>query len=160
LPRAIEGLAPLVTVPESAGNVAAAASAADAPSSGLDSSTATGQRAATQHAQARRTSARAAASSTQDPFAEELALLERAERAIRSDQAALALSFLDELDQRFPKSSLLEERTAARVLADCALGEPLARARAERYLRDRQASVYADRVRRLCKLDPLPPTLP
>jgi len=170
LPPAIQHTAPSEMAPESPANAAVTAAAgttpaatatASAPRPGLDSPTPGGQRAAHSHTQPRRAaSGRAIPTSTPDPFAEELALLERAERAIRSDQAALALSFLEELDQRFPKSSLLEERTAARVLAGCALGEPLARTRAELFLRDRQASVYTDRVRRLCKLDVSTPTLP
>ena len=162
LSGASAGVAPPGLVPESAPTAAApAAPAPRTPSVGLDSPTPLGPRTASARAPARHTpSARSGTTPAHDPFADELALLERAERAIRSDQAALALSFLDDLDQRFPKSSLLEERTAARVLADCALGEPPARARAELFLRDRQASVYTDRVRRLCRLDALPPTLP
>jgi hypothetical protein len=90
---------------------------------------------------------------TPDPFADELSLLQRAERAIRSGEAPLAMSFLDELDRRFPQSTLSEERSAARVLAECALSAPDARRRAELFLRDREASVYSDRVRRLCELE-------
>lgn len=88
-----------------------------------------------------------------DPFGDEVSLLQRAERAIRLGEAPLALSFLDELDRRFPQSTLSEERSAARVLAECALAAPDARRRAELFLRDREASVYSDRVRRLCGLE-------
>jgi hypothetical protein len=88
-----------------------------------------------------------------DPASEELMLLSRAERAIRATQPLLALSFLDELDARFPSSTLLEERAAARLLAECALGNPGSRRRAELFLRDRAASVYTDRVRRSCALE-------
>jgi hypothetical protein len=91
--------------------------------------------------------------SNPDPFADELALLQRAERAIRSGEAPLAVSFLDELDRRFPHTTLSEERSAARVLAECALSSPDARPRAELFLRDRETSVYSDRVRRLCGLE-------
>jgi len=96
--------------------------------------------------------ARAPAASA-DPIAEELALLSRAERAIRASEPALALSFLAELEARFPISTLLEERAAARLLAECALSNPGARRRAELFLNDRAASVYTDRVRRSCALE-------
>lgn len=88
---------------------------------------------------------------------DELALLQRVERALRAKQAALALALLDELDRRHPRSTLLEERTAARVVAGCLL--PMASARrpgertaADRFLSEQHASVYADRVRRACGL--------
>ena len=88
---------------------------------------------------------------------DELALLQRVERALRAKEAALALALLDELDRRHPRSTLLEERTAARVVAGCLL--PMASARrhgertaADRFLSEQHASVYADRVRRACGL--------
>jgi len=95
-----------------------------------------------------------------DPFADELALLQRAERAIRADQADLALTFLDDLDRRYPASTLAEERSAARLLARCALHEPQARTRAELFLRDRPTSVYSDRLRRLCEIEVAPEPAP
>jgi hypothetical protein len=89
----------------------------------------------------------------------EVALLERAERAIRAGEGALALSFVDELDHKFPSSPLREERAAARILAQCVNARSsatpardAARAAAERFLA-RSSSVYADRVRRLCVSD-------
>jgi hypothetical protein len=90
--------------------------------------------------------ARAATHSAHD----ELTLLSRAEHALRAGEAALALTFLDELERLHPRSTLLEERMAARLLADCLLDEPGARARAEGFLRERQGSVYADRLQSTC----------
>jgi hypothetical protein len=124
---------------------AAVASNRDAPAA-----RATAPRRATSGARARLARAPAAPS---DPAAEELALLARAERAIRTGQPALALSFLDELDARFPGSTMLEERGAARLLADCALSAPGSRRRAELFLSDRAASVYTDRLRRSCGVE-------
>jgi hypothetical protein len=115
---------------------------------------------AAQAAPPRRASTRAVAAASADPQLEELALLQRAERAIRADRPQLALSFLDELEKRYPKSALIEERTAARVLADCASSEPAARQRAESFLSARQASVYSDRVRRWCGLGAAPVSPP
>jgi len=80
----------------------------------------------------------------------ELALLQRAERALRAGEAELALSFVSELEQRFPDSPFREERGAARIMAECALGRPGAPERAAAFLRERPASVYSDRVRQKC----------
>jgi hypothetical protein len=82
---------------------------------------------------------------------DELALLKRAERAIRAKEAALALSFLDELDRRHPRSALREERTAARIIAECMLSLPAAGSRAAHFLEAHRDSVYVDRVRRACE---------
>jgi hypothetical protein len=83
---------------------------------------------------------------------EELALLQRAEHAIRAGEPDLAMSFLDDLDQRHPRTRLGEERTAARLMARCARGDAGATKEAERFVRERRASVYSDRVRALCLL--------
>jgi hypothetical protein len=79
--------------------------------------------------------------------------LQRAERALRAGTPELALSFLDELDRRYPRTRFIEERSAARLMARCALAEPDARANAELFLHDRRSSVYSDRVRELCGLE-------
>jgi hypothetical protein len=108
--------------------------------------------------------ARRAGLDAADSFGAELALLGRAERAIRAGEGALARSFLDELEQKFPASSLREERAAARVLADCAearsgtaAARQAAQAAATRFVA-RSSSMYADRVRQLCELGPQPST--
>ena len=80
----------------------------------------------------------------------ELALLQRTERALRAGEAELALSFVSELEQRYPESPFREERGAARIMAECALGRPGATERAASFLRERSASVYSDRVRQKC----------
>jgi hypothetical protein len=93
-----------------------------------------------------------------DPIAEELALLRRAERAIRSKNALLAHGLLRELEQRFPKGKLIEERTAARVMANCQQLEPEAARRAgEAYLKQANSGVYRERVRQLCGLTEVAP---
>jgi hypothetical protein len=81
---------------------------------------------------------------------DELALLRRVERALRADHPALALALIGELEQRFPNSKLSEERLAAKVMANCGLGEASAALHAQRFLRDRDGSVYAERVRAAC----------
>ncbi|HVZ33809.1 MAG TPA: hypothetical protein VG963_15360, partial [Polyangiaceae bacterium] len=86
----------------------------------------------------------------------ELVLLQRAERAIRSGEPDLALSFLDDLDRRHPDTRLVEERTAARLMARCARHEPGAAEQAELFLRDRHKSVYSDRLSALCQIEPSP----
>jgi len=84
---------------------------------------------------------------------DELALLQRAERAIRSGQPELALSFLDDLERRHPETQLGEERAAARLMARCARAEPGAMPEARAFLQARRASVYSDRLRALCGLE-------
>jgi hypothetical protein len=81
---------------------------------------------------------------------DELALLRRVERALRAHNPALALALLAELQQRFPDTRLAEEREAAHVIAACGTEEGGARLRAERFLRERGGSVYAERVREAC----------
>jgi len=58
------------------------------------------------------------------------------------------------LDERFAATALGEERQAARVMAHCGLSDPGARLRAERFLRDQADSVYTERVRSACALEP------
>jgi hypothetical protein len=86
-------------------------------------------------------------------FGEELALLQRAERAIRSGEPELALSFLDDIERRYPQTRFVEERAAARLMARCARREVGSRAEAEKFLSERRTSVYSDRVRALCDLE-------
>jgi hypothetical protein len=95
-----------------------------------------------------------------DPPLDELTLLSRAERALRAGEAALALTFLDELDRRLPRSTLLEERRAARLLADCLLAVPGAPARAQQFLHQHRGSVYSDRLQSTCALAVSDPAQP
>ena len=76
------------------------------------------------------------------------------ERALRGREPALALALLTELDERFPKSALGEERLASSVMAHCQLSDPGAAERAALFLRDHDSSVYADHVRSSCGLAP------
>lgn len=92
---------------------------------------------------------------------EELALLRRAERAVRADHAALALALIGELEERHPRSSLLEERRAIELLAHCQAGATDSRQRAKRFLRAHPQSLYASRIRELCETPPgTPPSKP
>jgi hypothetical protein len=93
-----------------------------------------------------------ASAARSDAFERELALLQRAERALRSEDPALALSLLSELERDHPRAALAEERRAARVMANCQAREPTAPLAAERFLREAPDSVYTDRVRTLCGL--------
>lgn len=94
------------------------------------------------------------ASARDHSLSDELELLRRAERTIRSGNSQVALGLLAELDENFPKGQLLQERTAARVMARCQLDtEDEARAHGSAYLLAHAQSVYADRVRTLCHLN-------
>ncbi len=96
--------------------------------------------------------------SQENSLAEELDFLRRAEHTIRSGNYPVALGLLRELDERFPKGHLLEERTAARVMANCQLDDiERAHARGNAYLLAHPQSMYADRVRALCQIDSAQP---
>ena len=93
-------------------------------------------------------------SSTVDPegaLTAETRLIGNANAALQAGDAARALSLLDEHARRFPGGVLAEERDAERVLALCAAGRTSdARARAERFLRERPKSALAPKVRTSC----------
>ena len=78
--------------------------------------------------------------------------VQRVERALRTGDPALALALLGELDERFPESRLVEERLAARHMADCRLEAPDAVARARRFLDEHPLSVYRQRLQLACAL--------
>jgi hypothetical protein len=88
-------------------------------------------------------------------LAAELAMLQRARRALNARNGRLALGIVQDLDEQFPKGVLIEERSATRVLSLCQLervdeARGVARAFLERY----PVSVYAERVRRSCVAAP------
>jgi hypothetical protein len=87
-------------------------------------------------------------------FGEELALLQRAERAIRMGNGPLARSFIADLEARFPRTALRQERAAVLVLAACAAHEPDAIGAARAFVARHPNSVYIDRIRDACALDP------
>ena len=96
----------------------------------------------------------------EDPIGEEVSLLKRAEQAIRSREPQLALGLIEELDRRFARGKLLDERSAARVMANCLELEPEAARRAgETYLRNAPGHVYHERVRQLCGLGEVTPNV-
>jgi len=94
------------------------------------------------------------AKSNDGSLSEELDLLRRAERTIRAGNSMVALGLLNELDARFPKGQMLDERAAARVMANCQLAdETAAKVMGQAYLGAHAQSVYAARVRSICHLD-------
>jgi hypothetical protein len=93
----------------------------------------------------------AAPAQPESSLAVELAMLQRARRALNADNGRLALGIVQELDERFPKGVLVEERSATRILSLCQL-ERVADARraAREFLERYPSSVYAERVRQSC----------
>jgi hypothetical protein len=77
--------------------------------------------------------------------------LQRARRALGADNGRLALGIVQELEERFPKGVLMEERRATRVLSLCLLGRTdEARQFGREFLAQHASSVYAERVRASC----------
>jgi hypothetical protein len=83
------------------------------------------------------------------PEAEEILQLERVQRALRDGYPALALAILGELDQKVPRGSLIEERTAAKIIARCSLGETSS-ARPTAFVEHYPNSMYLGRIARAC----------
>jgi hypothetical protein len=84
-------------------------------------------------------------------FLDAVRLLRRARSALQKGEARLSLGLLDELDARFPRAMLDEERGATRVLALCANDEiDAARRLATRLLADYPRSIYAHRLEQSC----------
>jgi hypothetical protein len=92
-----------------------------------------------------------AAEEDRSTLAQELALLQRARRALNRQDAQLALGIVQSLDERFPEGVLMEERAATRILSLCQLERTEeARAQGQHFLAAHPRSVYAERVRRSC----------
>jgi hypothetical protein len=92
-------------------------------------------------------------------LAEALQLLHRAERAIYSDNAAWAVSLLDQLDERAPRGLLHEERLATRVLALCADGQVEGAKQLARQAREEApTSIYGAILERACDSVRIPTT--
>jgi hypothetical protein len=87
---------------------------------------------------------------------DELALLRRCERALRAQNADLALALLRELDERYRDTRFAEERRAARVLAHCLGRDDAASELAQAFLRERPSSVYSKRIVETCRLTEKP----
>jgi len=86
---------------------------------------------------------------------QETQLLQRAQRALGSGNAQLSRALLDELAHEFPNGVLIEERTAVRILTECALGRVAeARAQARRFEASFPTSVHAERLRGSCAGNP------
>jgi hypothetical protein len=84
-------------------------------------------------------------------LAQELALLQRARRALNRNDAPLALGIVQSLDERFPDGVLMEERAATRILSLCQLGRnDEATEQGHHFLLAHPRSVYAERVRHSC----------
>jgi len=78
-------------------------------------------------------------------------LLRRTRSALAKGEPGLALALLDEIDQRFPRALLDEERGATRVLALCAHDRPAeAKELAQRLLTRYPRSIYAPRIEQSC----------
>lgn len=84
-------------------------------------------------------------------FFEAVRLLQRAQRALDGGELALALVLLEDLDARFPRELLGEEREAALVIALCKGGDKERASRLAGELATRSpGSIYAARIARSC----------
>ena len=87
-----------------------------------------------------------------DGLAEEVALLSRAETELRAGRPAKALLALAEHQRKFPRGTLAEERTAARIQALCALGRSdEANAQLRQLLHISPKSAHEERARQACR---------
>jgi hypothetical protein len=90
-----------------------------------------------------------AAARPPDRLAQEVAILSRATRELRSGRAQAALKSIEEHQRRFPAGLLSEERRAAKAQALCALGR-IAEAKAELSRLANPQSPNAARARQMC----------
>lgn len=81
----------------------------------------------------------------------ELALIERAERALRARNPEVALALSGELAERFPQSALHEERRAILLMARCQAGASGTAAEHEQFARRYPGSVYTERIASECQ---------
>ena len=90
-----------------------------------------------------------------DNLAQEVAILSRASAELHAHRPAAALVALAEHQRRFPAGVLVEERTAARVQALCALGRTQeAKAELARLARMSPNSPHEARARKACRFVP------
>lgn len=82
---------------------------------------------------------------------EEVRVMRRVERALRSDNPRLALALLSDLDRAVPRGQLGEERLAASVQARCALGYGSRAELLDGFKRDHPTSPYVNRVKKACE---------
>ena len=101
---------------------------------------------------ARSADAQKTAPRVRDGLAEEVALLSRAETELRAGRPAKALLALAEHQRKFPRGTLAEERTAARIQALCALGRnDEANAQLAQLLHISPNSAHEGRARQACR---------
>ncbi|HEY0469564.1 MAG TPA: hypothetical protein VGC79_35485 [Polyangiaceae bacterium] len=87
-----------------------------------------------------------------DGLAEEVALLSRAETELHAGRPAKALLALAEHQRKFPRGTLAEERTAARIQALCALGRnEEANAQLRQLAHISPNSAHEERARQACR---------
>jgi hypothetical protein len=84
-------------------------------------------------------------------LAEEVRLLQEAQRSLKSGQPGAALAALAEHERRFPRGQLAVERGAVRIAALCALGHTAeAKQRGAAFLARHGGSAIAEQVRASC----------
>ena len=89
---------------------------------------------------------------SRDGLAEEVVLLSRAQTELRAGRPANALLALNEHQRKFPRGTLAEERTAARIQALCALGRTdEANAQLKQLASISPNSAHQERARQACR---------
>jgi hypothetical protein len=129
----------------------ASASAAEAVELDKPADPARHESSSTRRSSARGAQERNKAEESGSTVAQELALLQRARRALNRNDGLLALGIVQSLDERFPDGVLMEERVATRILSLCQLGRNAeAMDQGHHFLLAHPRSVYAERVRHSC----------
>ncbi len=86
-----------------------------------------------------------------DPLKAELALIEQARQALKSDNPRQALVALDAHRARFERGVMAQERSALRALALCSLADPRGREQAQRFIEQNPGSPLSAHLRAGCK---------
>ena len=83
---------------------------------------------------------------------QEIALIERARKALLAHAPGQAIQILREHADKFPKGAMAQERRALHAIAGCERDGAAGESRAQRFLSDHPTAALAERVRKACEI--------